>query len=46
MPQRCHTHQACDDINECEMGTDTCGKDAACLNTPGSFSCTGKASAA
>ena len=29
----------CNDVNECSAGTDNCSANAACTNTPGSFSC-------
>jgi len=31
--------QVCDDVNECDEGTDNCNADAECINTAGSFSC-------
>ncbi|XP_077556924.1 fibrillin-1-like isoform X1 [Haemaphysalis longicornis] len=31
-------HQVCEDVNECQLGTDGCA--FRCLNTPGSFRCT------
>ncbi|WP_437686102.1 FG-GAP-like repeat-containing protein [Sorangium sp. So ce176] len=29
----------CTDVNECALGTDNCDANAACTNTPGSFTC-------
>ena len=29
----------CIDIDECSEGTDSCGSQSLCVNTPGSFNC-------
>lgn len=32
-------YEICDDINECEEGTDTCDPMTGCINNPGGFNC-------
>ena len=32
----------CSDVDECKLGTHTCGEHANCINTVGSFKCTCK----